>query len=455
MEQYYCIDLSFPKIDFEQYFSNSEPTPSVLHSHLYIRENEIELRILFDSSVYFDLKFSAWLSSINSRKFGKYIQVSAIRPNQSLINISFVDSQVIGVTSGTAQYEGNLQYYSIKLNTVKLFLQPIKEKLNTGDFYLSPNGFKVVSGFYSTMFKSNDCFEIPRYNVKSDFYNIESATFRPEFEFGYSDSIKNDTATIKKIPKIHFIYNGTNEVRNFLYSEIVKYILSFYFHFEVEYSVSKLYLKDYTIYIKRVYQDKNNYKNSQCLYGLGNKWDLDSFLKSDWQKKALINHKKLHKAVELFNQSHLVDFNSRFLIWFNIVEVCMGGNKSTDPKFRKVVSDDQAKFKYNEALNLLLETVSEVDAADYRNKWNGIIKKMDFKPINSPLETFLKQQGLQTEEFSIKVSKLKEIRDNITHGSIKKVKITELESANIFLSKLCGILILNLLGIKEWVLTQN
>ncbi|MCF8364342.1 MAG: hypothetical protein K9H16_01080 [Bacteroidales bacterium] len=451
MEHYYCIDLSFPIIDFDQYFLKSDKTPSVMHSHLYLRENEIELRILFNPPTHFDYKFSTWLSSINSKKLGEYIHVSSVSPNQVLLNVSFAGSQLIGATSGSAQYEGDLQYYSIKLNTVKLYLQPIKEKLNTGDFYLSPNSFKVVSGFYSTLFQNNDCFEIRRYKDKDDFYSIESATFRPEFEFGYSDSVKKDTATIKKTPKIHFNYNETNEEKCFQYSETVKYILSFYFHFEIEYFVAKLYFKEHTISIKSVYQDRNNDKNSLGLSGFGNQWNLDAFLKADWAKKALSNQKKLFKAVELFNQSHLVDLSSRFLLRFTVLELCMGGFSQEKEKFTLLLSKKETNKKYKEALELLLKTVPIEERCDFAKKWNGTARnKLVYRPMKSTIETFLNSQSLPVNDFPITINELKETRDGLVHGYSDSVDSLTIEKHNIFLYRICGILILNLLGIKEW-----
>lgn len=453
MEHYYCIDISFPNIDFDQYFSKSEQTPAILHSHLYIRENEIELRILFNPSVYFDHKFGTWLSSVNSKKFGKYINASAISSNQGLLKVSFADSQLIGAKSGTAQYEADLQYYSIQLNTVKLYLQPAKDKLNTGDFYLSPNSFRVVSGFYSTLLQKNDYFEIPRYKDQQDCYGIESTTFRPEFEFGYSDSVKSDTATIKKVPKIHFEYNEINEEQCFLYSKIVKCILSFYFHFEVEYSVSKLFLKDYTVSIKNVYQNRNNAKNSSGLHGFGNQWNFDTFLKADWQNKALSNQKKLFKAVELFNQSHLVDLSSRFLLRFTVLELCMGGFSQDKEKFTQLLSKKETNKKYKEALEILLETIPIEERCDFAKKWNGTARnKLVYRPMKSTIETFLKSQSLSVDDFPITIAELKETRDDLVHGSSDSTDNLTIEKHNIFLYRLSGILILNLLGIEEWKL---
>ncbi|GAH50570.1 unnamed protein product [marine sediment metagenome] len=133
----------------------------------------------------------------------------------------------------------------------------------------------------------------------------------------------------------------------------------------------------------------------------------------------------------------------------------MGGKKTTEPKFTDILTQDEKIENYNKALSILLQTVPKEEHCDFENKWKGIINKLEYKPIKSPLETFLLNQELPIDDFPITVGDLKKIRDNLTHGSINKVKPTKLEKANIFLYRIAGILILNLLGLKDWELDMN
>ena len=103
-------------------------------------------------------------------------------------------------------------------------------------------------------------------------------------------------------------------------------------------------------------------------------------------------------------------------------------------------------------MNLLLETVEISDRAQFRNKWTSLCGKLDYKPMQSILDRFFTTQNLNTSEFPITISKLKDMRNNITHGSIEKVDMELVRKANKFLYRINGILILNLLGIKEWKL---
>ena len=72
--------------------------------------------------------------------------------------------------------------------------------------------------------------------------------------------------------------------------------------------------------------------------------------------------------------------------------------------------------------------------------------------MKNQLISFLESQNLDPTTFPVKIGDLKELRDNITHGSIDKVNAEQLRQANILLYRINGILILNLMGIKDWKL---
>lgn len=121
MKDYYCFEISFPTIDFDSFMSNSEKSISIHHAHLFSKENEIEIRIFFESKTYFGRKLSIWASRINWRDFGSFIQSSKESQNDRLKKIDFSNSALLGMTNGTDQYEGNLEYVSIKIDSVKFY----------------------------------------------------------------------------------------------------------------------------------------------------------------------------------------------------------------------------------------------------------------------------------------------------------------------------------------------
>jgi len=151
----------------------------------------------------------------------------------------------------------------------------------------------------------------------------------------------------------------------------------------------------------------------------------------------------------MFNQALIVGGSSEFLIRFNIIEICRGGNRKED-EFISILDKEEKNKKYVEALAMLLKTVNTEDHSDFITKWEGVVKDLVYKPMKSPFITFLESQNLAPLKFPIGVDAIFKIRNSITHGSLKRVKHEQLEKANILLYRITGILILNLLGIDQW-----
>lgn len=75
--------------------------------------------------------------------------------------------------------------------------------------------------------------------------------------------------------------------------------------------------------------------------------------------------------------------------------------------------------------------------------------------MKNQLVLFLKSQNLDIKSFPISIKDLSNLRNNITHGSINNVDVEQLRKANILLYRISGIIILNLMGIKNWKLDTD
>lgn len=144
MRDYYCMDVSFPGVDFDKFMPDSEKSKLIHHAHLLLKENEIEIKIFFEPGTYFGRKLSIWVSKINWRTFGSFIQTSNESQNDRLQRIDLKNSELLEMTNGSQQYEGDLEYVSIKIDSTKLYWNSVESKLNTAEFYLNEAGFEIV-----------------------------------------------------------------------------------------------------------------------------------------------------------------------------------------------------------------------------------------------------------------------------------------------------------------------
>lgn len=451
MEKQYCFDISFPKVDFDSIESNSEKCPKIFHAHLIVRENEIEIRLFYKFDTKFEWKLDYWLRSINWNQFGKFIFTSNFTSNERVKSISFSESKLLSLRNGSNQVEKDLNYVSLFVDWVMTDWILNEEKKNTAEFYLNDAGFNMVSQFYAPMFGFDGKYEINRMQGKDKFYKIGTTEFRPEFNFCNSDKKSSNEAKIIKEPKLQFNISNDTLIEELLENvELVCLISLFYYKLKIDYSFARIHLNDKTVTIKKILVPQiNKVSGSSSLWSVKYYNQFDVFLNLDWQKGAKENFTKLKKVIPKFYQSTIVEGSSRFLLMYNIIEVCKGGKKKGNEKFKKKLKEKEHEEKYNEALDILLNTVSIKDAEDFKKKWKKVKDNLEYRPMKSDIDEFFRCQKLNINEFPISVSKLVQIRSDLTHGSVNRVKETELEKANIFLYRLSVILILNLLGLND------
>ena len=459
MSDYHCLDIEFPDVDFSHYYIKSETEISkVHHAHLYAKKDEIELKIFYDDKSYFGDKLSVWTSKIDWEKFGSFLKVEVTKnyTNERLQKVDLSEAKLLGSTNSSKYYENGRKYIIVRIDSIKFYWNPAQHENHTAEFYLDDKGFRVVEPFYSflspkSFLKNDGKFDIGRMKDSTKFYKLEKSSFRPEYNFVSKDDRKERVATVTKEPKIRFKYKkGITEKEAVLYGDVVLMIASFYHHIKIDYVLRRIHLPENTITIKNIEQ-KNFFDTSGNLWGFEIYWNFNKFLQASWQKETLKNFALLAKAISLFNQSHLVDSYSTFLIRYNIIEIC-DKQKHDNTKFTLALNKQQTKAKLDEVLGKLLETIDKKEHEDFKKRWHNVQTLLQNKPMKNQLVSFLKSQNLDPKTFPIKIDDLKKLRDNLTHGSIDKVNAEQLRQANILLYRISGILILNLMGIKDWKL---
>jgi hypothetical protein len=327
------------------------------------------------------------------------------------------------------------------------------EKSNTAEFYLNNAGFKAVKSFYTPLIQTEKGeFSFKRMNGMDIFYNIGKGKFRPEFNFCIKDDKSKSETKIIKEPKFQFIYNESIEEEEALkYGEIVRILTSFYFHSNVGYTLTRIHLEKNTITIKKICE--SNYRESNGNFWIFNSfWYFDKLLSSDWQKSSLANYDKLVNVVSRFLHATEVYDSSKFLIYYSIIEYL----KATDSVIKSEFSfagtkNDRAKL-YNKAIEELLEIVIKSEQEEFKAKLTSLKSDLKFRPMKRPLEEFLLKKKIEIKDCQINFNKLVEIRNSLIHGSSKSILSDELDKANKLLYRICGILILQLMGVNEWEL---
>src|SRR5262249_50762134 len=148
--------------------------PKQHHAHLFPDKDKIEIHVFYDPKTYFGDKLSTWASKINWKRFGEFIEVFNANQNNRITNISFKDSQLLGITTSSGYSNNEFQYVIIKLDWVRIDWLPNNDLKDTAEFYLNDAGFKVVSEFYAPLLGDENKFKISRRSKK--YFHIEDST---------------------------------------------------------------------------------------------------------------------------------------------------------------------------------------------------------------------------------------------------------------------------------------
>lgn len=443
MKNYQCIELIF-KVPF-----NEEKS---FHSHLYLDENKIEIKVLLKDCEDFSRKYMMWFSNQNdSEIISNYVTAKTFKNDKELIDISLSNSKVLSL--GSEQYDevGHL-YFTIVIDKIILYKKAVKIEKEYAKIYLNQDGFDLVKNFYSlfTGFGNDGKVDIGRMRGMSNFYKLGKSKFRPEFEFNVSDSKDDRSPKIEKIPILKFYFDiGTTDEDIILYFSIACKICSFYLGNNIEFDRAVICREEYRVIFRNTLQTKFAL-NVSSLNWLLNVRGIEVFLKLNWDKKFLSNRDKLSEAITNYTHARLLDTNSRFMLLYSVIEICMGGNKPIAKKFELAVAAKQKKEFYKNAFEIIKKTIHKKDFADFEKKWNVAQEKLLYKPMKSPLDKFLKSNKINTEILEISLDDMMRIRNNIFHGSVDPEMTEMIKKANVELFRITPILILNILGIKQW-----
>lgn len=449
-ENYHCFEISFPGVDFDSYMPRAEKVKAAHHAHLFPDRETIEIHIYFEPITDFGGKLSRWAYDSDWNAFGKSIVAEIDNNNDRLQRLDFTHSKLLEIKS-----KMDAEFVVLTIDTFQAYWPPNSERQGTGEFYLNESGFDVVKHFYSPLFGFDGEYKISRRYGMDRFYEIGNSKFRPEFNFVSIGNVNEREDRIIKEPKIQFQFPADLALEEALYiAEIARNLISFYSHASIDYTKSKVYLKEYTVITRRIAKRTISNPISR-LWGFGNHMQLHEFLDNDWnnllQKE---NSSKLGKLIELFLQSQLVGGSSKFLLYWTILEVC-NNTKQEDETFRSRLQKDDMKKNFKAAFEILSQIVHDEDRPEFEKRWDDTRKLLMNKPMAGAFLKFFEKEGLDQSSWPISLKKLKDMRNRIVHGSTTEISSHELRRANILLYRVAGILILKHIGISQWKLDTS
>jgi tetratricopeptide (TPR) repeat protein len=433
MKEYFCIELKF---------KDKKISSETFHAHLFVTDEEMYFQII-DNEAGSQIDRNYMISKGSHGLFEDNFEITGTEV------ALFLDKSRIYRTQ-SFQSDVRNTYFTIYVSKIALvFPNKHKEFVNEGKAFLNKNGLKTVNSFYSffTNFKDKNDFSISRMNGMKDFYDAKKISFRPELEFTNNEKRGSEQFTVKKIPTINYKFADLDFEQSKRSLEIICSFLSFCFGIRIIFE-KLTYRTEEQIFIYRDTSPNNKTfvsDFSTVFYHLEKNCRIEKILKTDWYANYLTKEKQFDKAIDNYLHSREVDLTASFLLLFNIIEIF-----NIKQEIERFVFKESKEDNFRKAFKLISSSLEQNEDIDLlKDKWNGLINKIEIKPLKSPLEETLKLNSINPLDFGYSFNKLKKTRDKLTHGSINSISEKDLKSQIFCLRKITLRLILANLGLKN------
>jgi hypothetical protein len=378
VKDYFCIELKF---------KDKNISSETFHAHLFVSDKEMYFQII-DNEVGSQIDRDFMVSKGSHGLFEDNFEITGTEV------ALFLDKSRI---YRTQSFQNDIQntFFTIYVSKIALvFPNKHKEFVNEGKAFLNKNGLKTVNSFYSffTNLKDKNDFSISRMNGMNDFYDVKEISFRPELEFTNDEKRGSEEFTVKKIPTINYKFDDLDFEKAKRSLEIICSFLSFCFGIRIIFE-KLTYRTEEQIFIYRDTSPNNKTfvsDFSPVFYHLKKNCRIEKILKTDWYSNYLTKEKQFDKAIDNYLHSREVDLTASFLLLFNIIEIF-----NIKQEIEKFIFKESKEDNFKKAFELISSSLEEKEDVDLlKDKWNGLINKIEIKPLKSPLEETLKLNNI-------------------------------------------------------------
>lgn len=456
MSEAISLIIEFPNIDFNIYSKrNSSEVEQVFQAYLYEEKGDIILKIIYDYRTYFDDKFMSWVCKIEKDKFGSYTktEISSNNKNEELKKIDLSDASLIHVSSSTAYFENGKRYILIKLNKAKFYWNPHAQKNNSAEFYLHESGAKIVHPYYASPFenpkeKKKGIIKYQRVKGLKKYYKLGKISFRPEYRVEQKENLRTKDLYHIKLPVIHFKNNRSiTEIEALFYGDVVATLAAFYYHHYIGYIKRIIYLPDKVITINSI-ENYHGTSSSANQLGFEQFWTFDKFLKASWKKKTIKNISLITKTIKLIRYSKSYSSNTSFLVLLCITHIFDPKNYAQQLSKLKL-SKQELKSKQEDDLNMLLGAIEKKHLGQSQYFYEIVLKYLQNKSMNNKWIDLINSGKKSTKKLP-PIYELEDLIHKISQENTYEMNYDTLFHANNVLYKTCRIIVLNLLGIKNF-----
>ena len=443
-----CFLLTFNDVESDKAFITDGEVG--IHAHLVRRDKKWILKLYYKGD---GAPVRGFLQRDIHNRISN-IEVININKKDEVKVIDFSNSRLSGIEVNSSFIDNKLgKYIEIRIENLRmLFKNDSKKKNYESEFYLNEDINELLEKNYGYFgFIKEGIWEAT--NREDKWIYFKNIQFKLKYHFYTSKSTEEFTHLIRKEPILYIRHNRSLKEEDIVEcADSICTLLTFATSNRISYTFARIYGQKYiaNIFSKKTIQITKN--NSIFLYFLGINKDVFKFLESIEHNK--IDYKFLENIVNRYVLALRLEGESQFMIFYNLIErirfhyIGKEGINETF-KFDEKISKTQLEKQLKERLKTFAEFVDIKEQEEYKKHIITLWKTVRYLPMKDQLNKFFTNLGVNIEKLDFE--KYVSWRNTVFHGGsiYEECSLKDLEDANIKLMRFVGVLILNLLGIKE------
>jgi SOS response regulatory protein OraA/RecX len=318
------------------------------------------------------------------------------------------------------------------------------------------------------IFDTDKRINISEYRKNESTYPVIDAECCPHFVLQGSDSKNSKEIIIHKTPYLKW-HNFHCENDVIKYNRWICKIVSFYYLTYIDFTYAKIECNNqHTIIYKRSYNstlynnDKISYYSVKHL--VNSLQNIDSFINKIDFKKVEESYQFVEFLIDKFFQSTYLENATKYLVLYNIIEICFSNDSRQSKKDIRVFHDPKNEIKkaYKESLKTVIKKVESDEKEDFKKTWESLWRLHRLNNVSDKIITYLGSKGLSIENINKHIVHFTKdekynitlLRNEVTHEGAG-FKNFDFNGINQIASLIVTTLILHILGIDNIDLYHN
>lgn len=408
---------------------------------LTIAEDKIILAVRFPNLDIINYKMGTWNNEVDFDTWGKYViceDNKAYRNEDEFVDIDFSESKLL-----TYSGSSHSPYISFLINKVQ-YSYNIESEENGAVFWLNKAGHTFVQDYYNIAWGK----ALPeRKNILP--HDVLESQFLPLFEFINSDNKNEQEIKIRKVPIVKWRKLST-------WHSVIQYntwicqLASIYYGNNINYTHARIDIDGRRTIIYQMLSDSNLKPQNTFLFFNGLQ-QIYKFLDTVSYSQIKIYSKQFTTISERFIQSRYLDGSTRYLVLYNILELCQNvygkkkKNKSNNKAVKTVITGKTELLRnhFTTKFNQIIEDIEDpIVKQSIKARYNAACSALNREPSGKTMLKFIEEQGFDIDRIREYTNEdIFKLRNQIMHGSSMGIS----DTINDILSFIGKVLILRVL----------